>query len=55
MATFNDLFYNEQKCFDEAFECDNKSAWLKAMQEERNFLHENHTYDLVKLSHGKKA
>jgi len=40
---------DEQEYYDEACDCDHKSEWLKAMQEEVKSLHENHTYDLTKL------
>jgi len=32
-----------------------KGEWIKAMEEEINYLHENHTYDLVELPKGRKA
>ena len=32
-----------------------KKQWLDAMQDEMKSLHDNHTYDLVKLPKGKKA
>ena len=32
----------------------NKDEWVKAMKEEIKSLHENNTYELVKLPKGKK-
>lgn len=32
-----------------------KNKWLKVMEDEMKSLHENHTFDLVKLSQGKKV
>ena len=29
--------------------------WLDAMKDEMKFIHDNHTFDLVKLPKGKKA
>jgi hypothetical protein len=34
---------------------ENKKEWNKAMQEEMDSLHKNHTYELVKLPKGKKV
>jgi hypothetical protein len=34
---------------------DNKNEWNKAMQEEMDSLHTNHTYEPVKLPKGKKS
>lgn len=45
----------EPEDFDEVQNDQHKKEWLKAMQEEMDALHENHTYDLVKLPEGKKA
>ncbi|KAJ7009759.1 Retrovirus-related Pol polyprotein from transposon TNT 1-94 [Populus alba x Populus x berolinensis] len=45
----------ESECFDEAMSYEKKSEWLKAMQEEMKSLHENHTFELVKLPKGKRA
>ncbi|RDX71323.1 hypothetical protein CR513_49344, partial [Mucuna pruriens] len=44
----------EPKCYQEAMESEERQKWLDAMQDEINSLHDNHTYDLVKLSNGKK-
>jgi hypothetical protein len=40
------------ECFSEAMKDENKE-WNKAMQEEMDSLHKNHTYELVKLPKGK--
>jgi hypothetical protein len=45
----------EPECFDEAMSHEKKSEWLQAMQEEMKSLHENHTFELVKLPKGKRA
>ena len=45
----------ETECYEEAVTDDHKEEWLKSMQEEIKSLHENHTYDLVKLPTGKRA
>ena len=34
---------------------ENKEKWMKVMQDEMKSLHENKTFDLVKLPNGKKA
>ena len=34
---------------------ENKKEWKSAMQEEMDFLHKNHTYELMKLPKGKKV
>ena len=36
-------------------ESEEKQKWLDAMQDEMKSLHDNHTYDLVKLPKGKRA
>ena len=36
-------------------ESDNKKLWMEVMKDEISSLHENHTYDLVKLPKGKQA
>jgi len=38
------------QCYEEAMIDNHKAEWAKAMQEEMQFLHENHTYNLVELS-----
>ncbi|RDX67830.1 hypothetical protein CR513_53244, partial [Mucuna pruriens] len=35
-------------------ESEEKQKWMDAMQDEIKSLHDNHTYDLVKLPNGKK-
>jgi len=45
----------ELECFEEALESEEKQKWLDAMQDEMKSLHDNHTYDLVKLPKGKMA
>ena len=36
-------------------ESEEKRKWLDAMKDEMKFIHDNHTFDLVKLPKGKKA
>jgi len=43
------------ECFEEALESDEKQQWLDVMQDEMKCLHDNHTYDLVKLPKGKRT
>jgi hypothetical protein len=45
----------EPESYQEAMQHDQKKQWLEAMQDEMKSLHENHTYDLVKLPKGKRA
>jgi len=45
----------EPESYQEALEHEHKREWLKAMKEELKSLHENHTYNLVKLPKGKRA
>ncbi|GMH09540.1 hypothetical protein Nepgr_011381 [Nepenthes gracilis] len=45
----------ESEDFDKAMNDAQKEKWLKAMKEEMASLHENHTFELAKLSKGKKA
>ena len=45
----------EPECFEEAMESEEKQNWLEAMQDEMKSLHDNHTYDLVKLPKGKRS
>ncbi|QHO13807.1 Retrovirus-related Pol polyprotein [Arachis hypogaea] len=45
----------EPKSYQEAMSDEHKKDWLKAMQEEMKSLHENHTFELVKLPKGKGA
>ena len=45
----------ERECYEEAISHKSKGEWLKAMENEKESLHESHTYDLVKLPKGKRA
>jgi hypothetical protein len=45
----------EPESYQEVMQHDQKKQWLEAMQDEMKSLHENHTYDLVKLPKGKRA
>ena len=45
----------EPECYGKAMLHEEKDKWFKAMQEEIKSLHENHTFDLVKLPQGKRA
>ncbi|CAN0846213.1 Retrovirus-related Pol polyprotein from transposon TNT 1-94 [Linum grandiflorum] len=45
----------EPECYQEAMSHEDKGEWNKAMQEEMKSLHDNHTYDLVKLPKGKRS
>ena len=45
----------EPESYQEAMSDEHKEDWLKAMQEEMKSLHENHTFELVKLPKGKRA
>ena len=45
----------EPEGYEEAMSDAHKKEWQSAMQDEMNSLHENHTYDLVKLPKGKRA
>ena len=45
----------ELECFEEALDGEEKKQWMDAMQDEMKSLHDNHTYDLVKLPKGKRA
>lgn len=46
---------NEPESYQEAMLHERKSEWTKAMQEEMDSLHENHTFELMHLPKGKKA
>ena len=46
---------SEPECFSDAMKDEKKKEWNKAMQEEMDSLHTNHTYELVKLPKGKKV
>uniref|UniRef100_A0A6N2LA15 Protein kinase domain-containing protein n=1 Tax=Salix viminalis TaxID=40686 RepID=A0A6N2LA15_SALVM len=39
----------EPECYAKAMEDEHKSKWVDAMQDEMKSLHDNHTFDLVKL------
>ena len=43
------------ECFEEALESEEKQKWLDTMQDGMKSLHDNHTYDLVKLPKGRRA
>nr|GEZ66056.1 retrovirus-related Pol polyprotein from transposon TNT 1-94 [Tanacetum cinerariifolium] len=45
----------EPEHYVEAMEDEHKKEWFKAMQDEMNSLHENNTFELVKLPKGKRA
>ena len=45
----------EPETYQEVMSHEKKGEWLSAMQDEMNSLHENHTYDLVKLPKDKRA
>ena len=45
----------EPKCFIEAMKSEEKKKWMDAMKDEMKSLHDNHTFDLVKLPKGKRA
>jgi hypothetical protein len=45
----------EPECYAEAMEDEHKLEWVDAMQDEMKSLHDNHTFDLVKLPKGKRA
>ncbi|RDX87578.1 hypothetical protein CR513_30933, partial [Mucuna pruriens] len=44
----------ELQCYQKAMESEEKQKWLDAIQDEINSLHDNYTYDLVKLPNGKR-
>ncbi|RDX78453.1 hypothetical protein CR513_41273, partial [Mucuna pruriens] len=45
----------EPECYQEAMESEERQKWLDAMEDEIKSLHDNNTYDLVKLPKGKKV
>ena len=45
----------ELECFREAMESEEKRKWLDVMKDEMKSIHDNHTFDLVKLPKGKRA
>ncbi|GJW67627.1 putative RNA-directed DNA polymerase [Tanacetum coccineum] len=44
-----------QECYAEAMKDEHKKEWFEAMEDEMNSLHENNTFELVKLPKGKRA
>ena len=46
---------SKSECFADAMENKHRKEWMKAMQEEMDYLHKNHTYELVKLPKSKKT
>ncbi|RDX69198.1 hypothetical protein CR513_51722, partial [Mucuna pruriens] len=44
----------EPECYQETMESEERQKWLDAMQDEIKSLHDDHTYELVKLPKGKK-
>ena len=45
----------EPECYAKAMEAEHKKEWVDAMQDEMKSLHENHTFELVKLPKGKRT
>ena len=45
----------EPECYEEVMESECKYQWVEAMKDELQSLHENHTFELVKLPKGKRA
>jgi len=45
----------EPECYEEAMESEHKNKWIAAMHDEMKSLHDNHTFELVKLPKGTKA
>ena len=45
----------EPESYEEAMEDENKMKWVDALQDEMKSLHENHSFELVKLPKGKRA
>ncbi|GKB83650.1 putative RNA-directed DNA polymerase [Tanacetum coccineum] len=45
----------EPECYAEAMKDEHKKEWFEAMEDEMNSLHENNTFELVKLPKGKRA
>jgi hypothetical protein len=43
------------ECYAEATEDEHKLEWVDAMQDEMQSLHDNHTFELVKLPKGKRT
>ncbi|KAK8584424.1 hypothetical protein V6N12_068668 [Hibiscus sabdariffa] len=42
----------EPECYEEAMESESKDQWVEAMKDELQSLHDNHTFELVKLPKG---
>ena len=47
--------FGETKCFEEAIQVETRKKWEQGMDEEMDSLVRNQTWDLVKLTAGKKA
>lgn len=45
----------EPGSYEEAMEDEHKEEWVDVMQDEMHSLHENHTFELVKLPKGRRA
>jgi hypothetical protein len=45
----------ELECYEEAMQVDTKNKWEKGMKEEMDSLVNNHIWDLVQFSIGKRA
>ena len=45
----------EPESFEEAIESEQKRESIEAMQDEMKSLHDNHTFELMKLPKGKRA
>ncbi|GJS10563.1 retrovirus-related pol polyprotein from transposon TNT 1-94 [Tanacetum coccineum] len=45
----------EPECYAKAIKDEHKKEWFEAMEDEMNSLHENNTFELVKLPKGKRA
>lgn len=43
----------KQKTFSEVKAHENRVVWMRTMQDEMNFLYDNHTYKLITLLQGK--
>ncbi|KAL6350220.1 hypothetical protein AAG906_004163 [Vitis piasezkii] len=51
----DDVHEGEPESYEEAMGVENKMKWVDAMQDEMKSLHENHSFELVKLPKGKRA
>ena len=45
----------EPECYEEAMESEHKNKWIADMDDEMKSLHDNHTFELVKLPKGMKT